>query len=125
MEARKKAAAPLRSETSISLKHFHPNADVRSLTLLFLAWKCLLLAVACISPGDGYDTSTRILFDQYSFTQSDAWVSRAVEHVSLKLTRWDGIYFATLTERGHLHEQEWAFSYLLTRTLDLTVRKGA
>lgn len=87
---------------------------IREIILVFAAWKLLLLAVACASPGQGYDTSTQILIDQYGHS-SDSWHGGAIEHLVLRLTRWDGIYFATSAERGHVHEQEWAFSWVLAR----------
>jgi hypothetical protein len=84
------------------------------LLVFFVAWKLLLLGVACASPGPGYDTSTRILFDQYD-VQAPSWTSRAIEHLTLRLTRWDGLYFSTSSARGHLYEQEWAFSWFMSR----------
>lgn len=83
------------------------------LVALFVAWKVLLLLVVCASPGPGYDTSTRVLFDQHA--PSLSWTARALEHAVLRSTRWDGIYFATSAERGHVNEQEWAFSWVLAR----------
>ena len=84
------------------------------LLAFFVAWKLLLLGIACASPGPGYDTSTRILFDQYH-VQASSWISRAVEHLTLRLTRWDALYFSTSSARGHLYEQEWAFSWFMSR----------
>jgi hypothetical protein len=78
------------------------------------AWKLLLLAVACASPGPGYDTSTSILFDRHG-VEAHSWVSGAVEHLTLRLTRWDALYFSTSSARGHLYEQEWAFSWFMAR----------
>lgn len=84
------------------------------LLAFFAAWKLLLLAVVCASPGPGYDTSTRVLFDQCN-VQAHSWTSRVVEHLTLKLTRWDALYFSTSSARGHLYEQEWAFSWFMAR----------
>ena len=84
------------------------------LLAFFAAWKLLLLGVACASPGPGYDTSTRVLFDQYN-VQAHSWTSRVVEHLTLRLTRWDALYFSTSSARGHLYEQEWAFSWFMSR----------
>ncbi|KAK5174195.1 ER membrane glycoprotein subunit of the GPI transamidase complex-like protein [Saxophila tyrrhenica] len=89
-------------------------AGLRKLTTAFISGKLLLLLVACASPGPGYDTSTQILFDQYSHP-SDSWLNRALEHVVLRLTRWDGIYFASSSTRGHVYEQEWAFSWVVAK----------
>ncbi|GAB7327552.1 hypothetical protein MBLNU13_g11414t1 [Cladosporium sp. NU13] len=84
------------------------------LLAFFVAWKLLLLGVACASPGPGYDTSTRILFDQYN-VQAHSWISQAIERLTLRLTRWDALYFSTSSARGHLYEQEWAFSWFMSR----------
>jgi phosphatidylinositol glycan class V len=91
-----------------------PKPYLTWLLAFFVAWKLLLLAVAYASPGPGYDTSTRILFDQYD-AQTHSWISRVVEHITLRLTRWDALYFSTSSERGHLYEQEWAFSWFMAR----------
>lgn len=84
------------------------------LLAFFAAWKLLLLGVACASPGPGYDTSTRVLFDRYH-VQAHSWTSRVVEHLALRLTRWDALYFSASSARGHLYEQEWAFSWFMSR----------
>lgn len=91
-----------------------PKPFLAWLLTFFAAWKLLLLAVAYASPGPGYDTSTSILFDQYD-AQPHSWLSRFVQDLTLRLTRWDGIYFSTSSERGHLYEQEWAFSWFMSR----------
>ncbi|RMY20391.1 hypothetical protein D0867_04033 [Hortaea werneckii] len=82
---------------------------------IFWIWKGLLLLVALLAPGQGYDTSTEITFDQDHPRGSGSWVSEALEHVVLRLTRWDAIYFASSSWRGHLYEQEWAFSWVFSR----------
>jgi hypothetical protein len=93
------------------------------LLTFFVAWKLLLLGVACASPGPGYDTSARILFDQYD-VHEHSWTSQVVEHLTLRLTRWDALYFSTSSARGHLYEQEWAFSWFMSR-LTATLANGA
>lgn len=87
----------------------------RQLLLIFAGWKVLLILVACASPGPGYDTSTRILLDQYGSPTSTSLVARALDSLVLRLTRWDGIYFASSSTRGHAYEQEWAFSWVLAK----------
>jgi phosphatidylinositol glycan class V len=84
------------------------------LLAIFTAWKSLLLLVAYASPGPGYDTSTRVMFNQYSASPS-TWLARTVQDLTLRLTRWDAFYFTTSSERGHLFEQEWAFSWFMAR----------
>ena len=103
--------------------HGASNPYFTCLLAFFAAWKLVLLGVACASPGPGYDTSTRILFDRYS-VQEHSWPSRLVEHLTLRLTRWDALYFSTSSTRGHLYEQEWAFSWFMSR-LTATVAYGA
>ncbi|KAK5113293.1 hypothetical protein LTR85_010910 [Meristemomyces frigidus] len=102
-----------------AVRHLTETSVSRAVRI-FAAWKLLLLIVAVASPGPGYDTSTSILFDQYRSTNSDSWLARAIEYVVLRLTRWDAFYFATSSERGHLYEQEWAFSWLLSRATSTT-----
>lgn len=83
---------------------------------IFWIWKGLLLLVALSAPGQGYDTSTQITFDQDYYPKgSSSWCSKAIEHAVLRLTRWDAIYFASSSWRGHLYEQEWAFSWVFSR----------
>ena len=91
------------------------------LVIYFLAWKLLLLVIACLSPGPGYDTSTQILLDQYK-SDTRSYADHALERLVLRLTRWDGIYFASSSERGHVHEQEWAFSWALAKVTSWTAR---
>ena len=91
-----------------------PKPYLTWLLAFFVAWKLLLLGVACASPGPGYDTSTRILFAQNG-VRAHSLLSRLVEHLALRLTRWDALYFSTSSARGHLYEQEWAFSWFMSR----------
>lgn len=106
------------------------RSPTASLVVLFLAWKLLLLTIAYFSPGPGYDTSTQLLFRSRGFgdltlplkhddsqsitrvpiTGASLWLLQA-------LTRWDAIYFASISERGYILEQEWAFGWGFTRLL--------
>jgi len=100
------------------------------LLAIFTAWKSLLLVIAYGSPGPGYDTSTRVLFDQYDqySVAPPTWLGRTVRYLiqdlTLRLTRWDALYFTTSSERGHLFEQEWAFSWFMAR-LTAALSNGA
>jgi hypothetical protein len=94
------------------------------LLAIFTAWKSLLLVVAYASPGPGYDTSTRVLFDQYNASPPRTWLAQIVQDLALRLTRWDAFYFTTSSERGHLFEQEWAFSWFMAR-LTAALSNGA
>lgn len=87
----------------------HP---LRSLTLLFTAWKTLLLAIAVgasISPA--YDTSTDLLFARLSNS------SRDTPLLARQLTRWDALYFIHAAQHGKVYEQEYAFSTSLSSLL--------
>lgn len=104
-----------------ALRNAH-NAPIATLIGLFLSWKLLLLTLAILSPGLGYDTSTQLLFRGYGVENiafpSGAATSRSIgQQLAQKLTRWDAIYFATSAERGYQLEQEWAFGWGLTRLL--------
>ncbi|EMC98360.1 glycosyltransferase family 76 protein [Baudoinia panamericana UAMH 10762] len=91
------------------------QTSIQRLLRIFAAWKAVLLIVALLSPGVGYDTSTRILFDQHAKNHHLSWVSSAIEYIVLRLTRWDAIYFASNASRGYVREQDWAFSWLLSK----------
>jgi len=97
------------------------KAPLGSLVVLFISWKLLLLSVALLSPGPGYDTSTQILLQTNGSAvnlplQGTVAISYG-EQLAHKLVRWDAIYFATISDRGYLFEQEWAFGWGLTRLL--------
>ncbi|KAK8184117.1 GPI mannosyltransferase 2 [Phyllosticta citribraziliensis] len=93
-------ALSLESPTRRPLDH-----PVRALLLLIVSWKILLLSIAFLSPGPGYDSSSALLLHH---------------PLALRLTRWDAVYFASSAERNHLYEQEWAFSWLLSRLISIT-----
>ena len=85
----------------------------------FAVWKALLLGLAVLSPGLGYDTSTDLLLSSVSSPyshQSSSSVTLA------KLLRWDAIYFTQIARRGYLYEQEWAFGWGYTTMLSLISR---
>ncbi|KAF2103655.1 mannosyltransferase [Rhizodiscina lignyota] len=96
-----------------------------NLICLFVLWKIFLLAIAILSPGPGYDTSTQLLLigdlgDGHSSPGESNFSEWSVSRLAAeKLTRWDGIYFASLAERGYIFEQGWAFSWGLTRLMSL------
>lgn len=95
---------------------------VRRVVAIFVAWKLLLLTIACTSPGPGYDTSTQIFLDQQRNRSLPSWLPRAIEHAVLRLTRWDGIYFASASLHGQVYEQDWAFSWALSRVTSIIAR---
>ncbi|EPE27038.1 hypothetical protein GLAREA_02952 [Glarea lozoyensis ATCC 20868] len=95
---------------------------LRSLVVLFIVWKTLLILLACCSPGPGYDTSTLLLppwKPSHGNLEHPTGLSQAVSYVSSKLTRWDAIYFVQASKRGYVFEQEWAFGWGFTRLIKL------
>lgn len=90
-------------------------AGTITLVIVFLFWKALLLAVACVSPGPGYDTSTQLLLPSPS--SDEPLVDQILAHVASKLVRWDAVYFISIAERGYLFEQEWAFGWGFTKSI--------
>jgi len=97
------------------------DSSIGRLLQLFSAWKLVLFVVACANPGPGYDTSTRILFDQHR-TRPAAWLDKLLEPVLLRLTRWDAVYFASGSMRGQVFEQEWAFRSLFAQITSVVTR---
>lgn len=94
------------------------DRPVRSLILLFAAWKILLLFIAILSPGPGYDTSTSLAQPVHASNVFE----NAIAHLCNKLTRWDALYYTKVAKRGYLYEQEWAFGWGFTRTIALFVK---
>jgi len=92
------------------------NAPIASLLTLFTAWKVLLFSLAFVS-SPPYDTSTQLLFRGYGLNSTLPSPTSIGGILAQKLTRWDGIYFATSAERGYQFEQEWAFGWGLTRAI--------
>jgi len=101
------------------------NAPFRSLIALFVAWELLLLSIALLSPGLGYDTSTQLLLQGHGIRHIQLPLREAIAHgpspildrLLRKLTRWDAIYFASIAEKGYLLEQEWMSGWGFTRLL--------
>jgi GPI mannosyltransferase 2 len=91
----------------------------RTLVTGFIVWKLLLFALASVSPGIGYDTSTSLLFNDVNQLPAKrnglAGARDSAHGPILRIVRWDAIYFVKTAERGHLYEQEWAFSWALAR----------
>jgi phosphatidylinositol glycan class V len=89
---------------------------IRNLITLFLCWKTLILAIACCSPGPGYDTSTSLALATSGPGEARA-LPVALQYIIGKLTRWDAIYFFKSSHRGYLFEQEWAFGWGFSRVI--------
>ncbi|KAK4624164.1 GPI mannosyltransferase 2 [Fulvia fulva] len=94
------------------------NTSLTRLTAIFCSWKFLLLLVAVASPGPGYDTSTQILLDRHRCAP-DSWPSLVTGWLALKLTRWDAIYYTSISARGVVYEQEWAFNSAFPKATNL------
>jgi len=97
------------------------NSPVSALIILFLAWKLLLFAVAFLTPGAGYDSSTNLLFQSQGLSgtpqlnlNKESW---DFARLAGKLTRWDAVYFVSIGQRGRVFEQEWAFGWGWTQLL--------
>jgi phosphatidylinositol glycan class V len=85
--------------------------DFQRLAWPFFLWKALLLTLAALCPGPGYDTSALIFIDpslkRHKTFSNSSWGDRLI----LNLFRWDALYFIKAAVRGKVHEQEWAFSW--------------
>lgn len=94
------------------------RSPITFLAFSFTAWKSLLLIIASLSPGPGYDTSTTIRA-RHAFRESmsaDTVMSLRARIVQ-NLSRWDALFFTSIARRGYLYEQEWAFGAGFTKTL--------
>ena len=109
---------------SISDVFLHPlDRPKVALVLYLLVWKSLLLCIAIVSPGAGYDTSTTLLHldDQLANLTSKSGLGIPLKLESL--VRWDAIYFTQIAQNGYIWEQEWAFGWGFTRLIAL-ISKG-
>ncbi|RKF59061.1 GPI mannosyltransferase 2 [Erysiphe neolycopersici] len=88
---------------------------VKKLSILFIGWKVLILAVVACSPGSGYDTSSNLLFTH----KHEKNLPFLVRYLAQKLTRWDAVYYVSISSRGYIFEQEWAFGWGMTRFMAL------
>ncbi|QMW44188.1 hypothetical protein G4B11_007608 [Aspergillus flavus] len=89
-----------------------PDRSYRSLLLIVVSWKALLLLLVVFSPGPAYDTSTalRELGRNAANTDRHGLLTPVLGLLATNLTRWDAIYFTEIARRGCLFEQEWAFN---------------
>lgn len=98
------------------------------LTILFGTYKIILLVIALLSPGPGYDTSTVLQLRNASGKSEDEiqgvdFVSLFTRQLAIKLTRWDALYYTKIADRGYLFEQEWAFGFGFTRLVAFTAKR--
>ncbi|KAJ9215279.1 CAZyme family GT76 [Paecilomyces variotii] len=96
----------------------HP---VKSLAVVFWAWKLLLFLTVSLSPGPGYDTCATLLLLREPNTSDSAtcFGHSGLPSILLRFVRWDSIYFLRVAERGYLFEQEWAWGYGYTKLLSI------
>ncbi|PWY94765.1 GPI mannosyltransferase 2 [Aspergillus sclerotioniger CBS 115572] len=95
---------------------YHPY---QSLISIFVLWKAFLLLLAILTPGPGYDTSTTLAQWYRDSSDIKGLFPTFLRQVSTRLTRWDAIYFTEAARRGHVFEQEWAFSYVFSKFINL------
>ena len=97
------------------------NDPIKSLVLIFVLWKFVLVLLAVASPVPGYDTSSLILIKgphlRASHRNFHSEFCTMRERLAINLVRWDAIYFVKTAERGYVNEQEWAFSWVFTRLI--------
>ncbi|KAJ4414315.1 ER membrane glycoprotein subunit of the GPI transamidase complex-like protein [Gnomoniopsis sp. IMI 355080] len=94
------------------------QSPYRTLTVFFVAWKVLLLAIAAGSQvGPLYDTSSELLT-----LSSEPGAETPVRNLITRLCSWDAIYFIKNAQRGYLFEQEWAFGSALPACISLVIR---
>jgi phosphatidylinositol glycan class V len=93
-------------------------AHIQALFWLYFACKLLLLCIAHVSPGPGYDTSTNLLLLRAQSASSENTLPAAfAKQLVSKLVRWDALYFISVAQRGYLYEQEWAWGWGYTKSL--------
>ena len=90
-----------------------------SLVILFTLWKLFLLCIALLSPGPGYDTSTKLLHPKPSLPGTIAESGWGLSARLRSLVRWDAIYYIEIARRGYSWEQEWAFGWGFTKFMAL------
>ncbi|RMZ67637.1 GPI mannosyltransferase 2 [Pyrenophora seminiperda CCB06] len=96
-----------------------PRGETKQLVVIFCLWKALLFVLAAFCPGPGYDTSGLVLLDPSLQRHSNFNATTRHERLALNLLRWDALYFVKAAERGHVHEQAWAFSWAYSHLLRL------
>ncbi|KAH6608817.1 glycosyltransferase family 76 protein [Trichoderma cornu-damae] len=90
---------------------------LRSLLVVFVAWKAFLLAIALgTTVGHDYDTSTSLFFEHMYGPGVNA------STLATKLTRWDSLYFMQAARDGYVYEQQWAFGAALPVAVQAVLR---
>ncbi|KAF2642614.1 GPI mannosyltransferase 2 [Massarina eburnea CBS 473.64] len=101
----------------MELKQSKPYRQDKLLLAFCLAWKCILVTVAALSPGPGYDTSALIHSNPSLYRHAEFERDGYATRIALKLFRWDALYFVAAAQRGQVFEQEWAFSWAYSGVL--------
>lgn len=104
------STVPTSEQPTINQDDASAKAPFRKLTLIFCAWKALLLSLAAFCPGPGYDTSGLVVFNTTLQRHQGFDLLSRFNRLTLNLFRWDAFYFVKSAERGYVFEQEWAFS---------------
>lgn len=92
------------------------------LIVIFCLWKALLLTLAVLCPGPGYDTSALILLEPTLKRHQRFPSFSTYDRLALNVFRWDAAYFVMAAGRDKAYEQEWAFSWPYSKLLSLIAR---
>lgn len=89
---------------------------------LAIGSRCLLASFALVGNALGidYDSSTLNLELVPSLGLLDSWL----HNILTPFTRWDSIYFLSISERGYIYEQEYAFFPGLPMMMRLMAETG-
>lgn len=100
-----------------------PPNPLKRLVQAFLSWKVVLLTVAILSPGPGYDTSSLVALNSSGLRHTELASWSLIDRLSLNLFRWDALYFVKSAQRAYVYEQEWAFSWAYSLIIDALVKR--
>ncbi|GAB7340398.1 hypothetical protein MBLNU457_6837t1 [Dothideomycetes sp. NU457] len=92
-------------------------SSISRVIALFLIWKLLLLVLAALSPGPGYDTSSSLLLPVVDVEKYPSIPSQASARVLNRLVRWDALHFIGVAQHGDRYEQDRAWGWLYTTVL--------
>lgn len=93
------------------------SSSITRIIALFLIWKLLLLVLAALSPGTGYDTSSSLLLPAVDVEKYPSTPSQASARVLNRLVRWDAVHFLGVAQHGDRYEQDRAWGWLYTTVL--------
>lgn len=90
-----------------------------ALVASYTLWKLLLVCIALLSPGAGYDTSTTLLHPNPRLLGTAAESGWDLSARLNSLVRWDAVYYTEIARHGYSWEQEWAFGWGFTNFMAL------